>query len=44
MYIVVIQDGSTALLWASMIGHTVMVELLLQHGADVNAINEVRNV
>ena len=44
MHIVVIQDGWTALMRASAEGHTAVVELLLQHGADVNAKDEVRNV
>ena len=44
MLIVVIQDGRTALIWASMQGHTAVVELLLQHGADVNTKKKVRNV
>ena len=44
MHIVVIQDGDTALMLASCKGHTAVVELLLQHGADVNAKDDVRNV
>ena len=44
MHIVVIQNGYTALMRASEKGHTAVVELLLQHGADVNAKGEVRNV
>ena len=44
MHIVVIQDGSTALYMAAQNGHREVVELLLQHGADVNAEDEVRNV
>ena len=43
MHIVVIQDGDTALMRASREGHTAIVELLLQHGADVTAKNNVRN-
>ena len=44
MHIVVIQDGVTVLMKASEEGNTAMVELLLQHGADVNFQNKVRNV
>ena len=44
MHIVMIQDGATALMMASYEGHTAIVELLLQHGADVNAKATVRNV
>ena len=44
MHNVVIQDGVTVLMMASMECHTAGVELLLQHGADVNAKDEVRNV
>ena len=44
MHIVVIQGGETALIYASGEGHTAVVELLLQHGADVNAKDNVRNV
>ncbi len=44
MHFVVIQDGWTALMRASREGHTAVVELLLQHGADLNVENIVRNV
>ena len=44
MLIVVIQDGDTALYMAAQEGYKEVVELLLQHGADVNAKDEVRNV
>ena len=44
MHIVVIKRGRTALMLASYQAHTAVVELLLQHGADVNAKDEVRNV
>ena len=44
MHIVVIQNGKTALIEASRQGRTAVVELLLQHGADVNAKDEVNNV
>ena len=44
MHIVVLQDGRTALMVAAQDGHREVVELLLQHGADVNAEDEVRNV
>ena len=41
MHIVVIQWEETALIWASRRGHREVVELLLQHGADVNAKKKV---
>ena len=44
MHIVVIQWEETGLMKASMEGRTAVVELLLQHGADVNAKDKVRNV
>ena len=44
MHIVVIQWGETALMFAAPDGHREVVELLLQHGADVNAKDKVRNV
>ena len=44
MHIVVIQYGWTALYIAAQNGHREVVELLLQHGADVNAKDKVRNV
>ena len=44
MHIVVIQDGITALMVAVQNGHREVVELLLKHGADVNAKDKVRNV
>ena len=44
MHIVVIQDGWTALKAAARNGHREVVELLIQHGADVNAKDKVRNV
>ena len=44
MHIVVIQDGWTALMAAAQNGHREVVELLLQHGADANAKDKVRNV
>ena len=44
VYIVVIQDGQTALMFASRNGHGEIVELLLQHGADLNVHAKVRNV
>ena len=36
------QDGWTALTLASMEGRTDVVEVLIKHGADVNARTEVR--
>ena len=44
MHIVLIQDGWTALCAAAQDGHREVVQVLLQHGADVNAKDEVRNV
>ena len=36
-----IQDGSTPLLWASLYGHTAVVELLLLNNADISICDEV---
>ena len=44
MHTVVIQYGDTALYVAAQDGHREVVQVLLQHGADVNAKDEVRNV
>ena len=44
MHIVVIQDGYTILMAAASGGCVAFAELLLQHGADVNAMTKVRNV
>ena len=44
MHIVVIQNDWTALMNAAYNGHREVVELLIQHGADVNAKDKVRNV
>ena len=44
MLIVVMQDGWTALMAAASHGHREVVELLIQHNADINAKDEVRNV
>ena len=44
MHIVVIQGGWTALMAAAQNGHKEVVELLLQHNADINAKHNVRNV
>ena len=41
MACVYFQNGSTALMWASGKGRTEIVELLLEHGAEVNTMNEV---
>ena len=35
------QFGDTALMWAASNGHTDTVRLLLEHGADVNLVNNV---
>ena len=42
--IVVIQDGWTVLYWASFYGHVDIIQQLLQHNADINIQNEVRNI
>ena len=42
--IVVIQNGDTALMRSSMTKHVGVVKFLLDHNADVNAVNEVRNI
>jgi ankyrin repeat protein len=39
---IVSQDGRTALMWASMNGHTAVVEALIENGADMNATEKVR--
>ena len=39
-----IQDGGTTLMLAAQNDHVKVVELLLQHNADINVQNEVRNV
>ena len=39
-----IQDGTTAVMWASISGHFTIVEYLVQQGADINTQNEVRNI
>ena len=41
MHIDWIQGGVTVLVWASKEGRTAIVELVLQHGADVNAKKKV---
>ena len=41
--IIVIQDGRTALMYASHYGHLPVVEYLLQQGAAVDVQNKVRN-
>ena len=38
----IFQFGETALMWASGEGRTDVVEVLIKHGADVNARTEVR--
>ena len=43
LYIIVIQDGWTALMWASASGYLPVVECLVQQGAKINMQNEVRN-
>ena len=44
MYIVLTQDGDTALLLACREGKVDVVKVLLQAGADMNIQNKVRNV
>ena len=41
-FLLLIKGGSTALMLASGMGNTVIVELLLAHNADVNAESNVR--
>ena len=41
LYIFSVQDGKTVLHWASGAGQTALVTLLLDHGADVHAVDEV---
>ena len=41
LLILFIQDGSTPLFWASLYGHTTVVELLLLNNADVSICDEV---
>ena len=43
MYIVLTQDGDTALLLACREGKVDVVKVLLQAGADMNIQNKVRN-
>ena len=43
MHIVVIQDGNTALFMASRESNFEIVQLLLQHGADVHVQCKVKN-
>ena len=42
--VVVIQEGRTALHWASYKHHIEVVKLLLQYGADMNVQNTVKNL
>ena len=44
MHIVVTQDGRSALYMASVKGHVEVVQLLLQHNADVNIQDKVRTI
>ena len=37
------QDGWSSLMYASVIGHVVVVDKLLQHGATVDLENKVRS-
>lgn len=39
-----VQNGNTALILASLKGHVAVVQLILQHNADVNICNEVHIV
>ena len=43
LYIIVIQDGDTALIRASYNGRLPVVEYLVQQGADINTQDKVRN-
>ena len=36
-----LKDGDTALMWASQNGHLDIVAILVDHGADIHAVNEV---
>ena len=38
-----IQNGWTALMWASMYGHLSVVQYLVEQGADINTQDKVRN-
>ena len=41
LYIYILQDGYTALIWASARGHTNVVQALLAAGANTDAVNYV---
>ena len=41
--IIVIQDGDTALIYASMYDHLPVVQYLVQQGADIHMQDKVRN-
>ena len=43
LYIIVIQDGRTALMLASMYDHLRVVQYLIQQGADIHMQDKVRN-
>ena len=42
LHIFFVQNGVTVLHWASGAGPTALVTLLLDHGADVHAVDEVQ--
>jgi len=42
MHLNVVQDGKSALHYATIFGHTVVLELLLNRGADIHHTDEVR--
>lgn len=41
IWAVMLQDGRSALMWASAVGNSIIVDLLMKAGADINKENEV---